>query len=1194
MNSSKKYSDFKQIESRLKSKFYLIKAISFLMILLLLPFVGCKNREGKSLFELVSPNSSKIVFNNVITETDSLNILTYEYIYNGGGVAIADFDNDGLEDVFFSGNMVENALYKNLGNLKFEDITATSGVAAKDRWCTGVNIIDINQDGKKDIYITTTKHEDANLRKNLLYINTSEGNNISFEEKAEEYGIADTSYSMNAIFFDYDNDGDLDLLIINNKLLERNDVSTYKRGKNSKESGRVDKLFRNDFDSIRGHAYFTDVSDAAGIVYEGFSLGVNVCDINNDGWKDIYITNDFITNDLLYINNQDGTFSNKLSDYIKHTSFSAMGNDIADINNDGLPDIIALDMLPETNYRKKTMLGPNNYTSYINNISYGYTHQHIRNTLQLNMGLNPSKSHPVFSEIAMLSGIEATDWSWAPLVADFDNDGFRDIIITNGFPRDITDRDFMEYQANDGFYVDNTTLLSKIPEVKLTNYAYRNKGNLQFENVTTEWGITLPTFSNGGAYADLDNDGDLDYIVNNINDIAHIYENKSKNSNYVKLTIIGEKPNIDGIGTIIKYTGPSISSVYEHSLSRGYLSSVTPTVNIGLGTDSLVNLEIIWPDNTVSLVENVKANQTLILDKSKLDVIDKTQNGGLQVNSLLQPIFDMVKDTCREIDFNDFNIDPLLIKKLSNTGQGIAVGDINQDGDDDFYIAGSRGYHGKLYLSSNTGYKSSVIQPNAVKEETSPVFVDIDGDGDLDLYIGCGSIESTENDNSLQDILLLNENGVFKDVSHLLPQSNTITKTVEVADYDQDGDFDLFIGKGHQLNKYPRSSSSYVLVNNSTKDKITLTPDEKPFQNLDMLVSDALWTDMDGDNDLDLIVVGDFTGIMLFENVQGKLTLASDHPLTSHTGFWNSINGADLDGDGDIDYVIGNFGWNNLIRPSQERPLRIYAKDFDGNSSMDFLPTTYFLNTKSAMEETTFNVKGDLVKELNFLRKKYLYHKNLALAPIDSIITNDMKIEAIINQVITFSSIVLINKGNKNFEIQQLPVQSQFSPIYGILLEDFDQDGKIDILYQGNNYGIEVGMGRMDAGYGGLLKNMGNLEFKYIAPYQSGFFADGEFRSISTMVKQNQSYTISTQINGPISFYASTFKDQKVHNIPRDIKSIQYFDKDDQLIYVLENYQTAGYLSQPSSTKIWPFNAVKAKLKGNKNEEIIKYANELQ
>lgn len=1167
---------------------------TILFSILLFGISGCE-KKSPTLFELVSEKKSGITFKNVITESDSLNILTYEYIYNGGGVAIADFDNDGLEDIYFTGNMVNNALYRNKGEMKFEDITSSAGVSAEGLWCSGVNIVDINLDGKKDIYVTVTKNPDSEKRKNLLYINETVGDKISFSEKASEYGVADTSFSMNSIFFDYDNDGDLDLLVINNKLLERNDVSTYKRELHAKESGRVDKLFRNDFDNKKGHAFFTDVSEQAGIVYEGFSLGVNICDINNDGWKDIYITNDFISNDLLYINNQDGTFSNKLSEYIKHTSFSAMGNDISDINNDGKPDIIALDMLPESNYRKKTMVAPNNYTNYINNLTFGYTHQHVRNTLQINMGVDPYKKHPVFSEIAMLSGIEATDWSWAPLIADFDLDGYRDIIITNGFPKDITDRDFMEYKANDGFYVENSTLLTAIPEVKLTNYAYRNKGNLQFENVTGNWGIRLPSFSNGGAYADLDNDGDLDYIVNNINDFAHLYENKvdKNNKNYIKLEIKGDKSNPDGIGTIINYESKNIKSSYEHSPSRGYLSTVTSKVLIGLGSDSTVNLKILWPDGTASEIKNAKANQTLIVNKNELQQTEmKLNTDHNEGQTIFRKLSDITSDSTKEIDFNDYNIDPLLIKKLSNKGQGIAVADVNKDGDDDFYIAGSRGYAGKIFLSVNGKYRPDVIQKNVEKEENAPVFIDIDNDGDLDLYIGCGSIEYPENDDALQDVLLINNNGNFTDQSSYLPQSNTITSSVKICDYDEDGDHDLFIGAGHKLNQYPKSEDSYILNNESISGNVKLTRELNPFKGLNMLVSDALWTDVDGDDDFDLMVTGELMGIYIFENKNGIFTFLKDHNLLKQTGFWNSINGADLDGDGDTDYILGNIGLNNIIRTNEKRPLRIYSKDFDGNNSYDFIPTTYFLDSKSKLSETTLHVKGDLTKELNYFRKRYLYHKDLGNAPIDSIINKEMRNNASITEIINCNSIILKNNGNKNFEIINLPLKVQFSPVYGIYPEDFDGDGKIDLLYQGNNYGIELGMGRMDAGYGGLLKNNGDFKFTLVDFDQSGFVADGEFRSISKIYTKNKFSLISTQINGPISFF-SLKNPEKIYIVPNTVKKLKYYDKNNKLIFMSENYQTSGYLSQYSQKKVWPVKAVKIEMTDLKNKKIVKNQNEI-
>ena len=1154
-------------------------------------FAGCKLGE-KPLFEKITETKSKIVFNNLIIENDSLNILDYEFLYNGGGVAVADFDNDGLEDVFFTGSSVGNALYKNKGNFEFEDISGQAGIVASEYWCTGVTIVDINQDGKKDIYVSTSKHSSPDLRKNLLFINTTQNGKISFEEKATEYGVADTSHTMNAIFFDYDNDADLDLFVMNNKIFDRNDVTIYKKERIAKFTGRVDKLYRNDYDSAKGHAYFTDVSEEAGIIYDGFSLAVNICDINNDGWKDIYVSNDFISNDLLYINNQNGTFSNKINDYLNHTCFSAMGNDIADINNDGLRDIIALDMLPETNFRKKTMLAPNNYNNYLNNLSFGYSHQYVRNVLQLNRGNCPEKNHPIFSEIGMVAGIEATDWSWAPLVADFDKDGLRDLIITNGFPKDITDRDFMDYKANNEMFLSKKDVLAQIPEVKLTNYAYKNNGNLRFSNVSKEWGITVPSFSTGAAYADLDNDGDLDYITNNINDFAHVYKNNSNNNknNYLKINLNGEQPNIDAIGTIINYKTKTFESTYEHSPARGYLSVMSETVFIGLGSDLAVSLEIIWPDGKKTFIKDAAANQTLEINKNSAKEADT-----LLTNDDLNQIFyqnGIVADTCFEVDFNDFNVDPLLIKKLSNIGQGIAAGDINNDGNEDFYIAGSRGFSGRLFISNQNQYTIQKLPIDINKKENHPVFFDIDMDGDLDLYIGCGSIEYSINDTLLSDILFINDNGTFKDYSHLLPKDYTITKTVKVADYNNDGDLDIFVGKGHKFNSYPLSETSYLLINESKKDVVKLRKDSNFFNNINMLVSDALWTDTDNDTDLDLMVVGDYTGIFIFENKDGKLILDKNNKLNEHKGFWNSIHGADLDGDGDIDYILGNIGLNNLIKASPNRPFRVYSKDFDDNGSYDFIPTTHYLDVKNKLKEVTYHVKGDVIKELNSFRKLYLFNKDYALKPITSVLHSEMLKNALINEVNITTSIILINEGNKSFKLKELPIEAQFAPIYGIAVEDINQDNKIDIIFQGNNYGIETGTGRMDASYGGILINNGNFEFKSLKPVESGFCMRGEHRVLTPFAFNGSISYISSQIDGPTSFFSKKNIERPLLFIPTDVQKIVFKDSKENIISVRENYITVGYLTQGSRYVAWPKNATKAVYKyANKNDSVISFDN---
>jgi hypothetical protein len=557
-----------------------------LQVLIMLPvfsqlMFSC-TREKKTLFTLLDPAYTSIGFSNRIFENDSVNIIDNEYVYNGGGVAIGDFNNDGLQDVYLTGNMVSNRLYLNKGNMHFSDITSASKATGEGRWCSGVALVDINNDGLLDIYVCATFKNNPAARANMLYVN--QGMNKeglpSFKGMAEAYGIADTTQTTNAAFFDYDRDGDLDLYVLVDRLEPDHYPNKYKYTVTDGSSSSTGRLYRNDWSDSLKHPVFSNVSKQAGILTEGYGLGVHIADINKDGWPDIYVTNDYISNDILYINNRNGTFTDRARDYLKHTSFSAMGNDIADINNDGLQDIIALDMLPEDNLRKKMMLNPNNYSSYINIKEYNYQHQYVRNTVQLNMGFSPgadSVKHPLFGDIAFYSGLSSTDWSWAPLVADFDNDGFRDVIITNGFPRDVTDHDFIAYRTNTKNYAPKEMLLEQIPAVKLRNYAFRNNGDLTFSNVTADWGIELPSFSNGAAYADLDNDGDLDYIVNNINDSAHVYRNnlesrKNNSSNFLRIRLKNEKGNEEGLGTFVEIRyGDGKMQVHEQTPYRGYI-----------------------------------------------------------------------------------------------------------------------------------------------------------------------------------------------------------------------------------------------------------------------------------------------------------------------------------------------------------------------------------------------------------------------------------------------------------------------------------------------------------------------------------------------------------------------------------------------------------------------------------------------
>jgi enediyne biosynthesis protein E4 len=1157
----------------------------FLYFAIFIFLVSCSKKE-ETVFDLLDSSQTNVTFNNKITDSDTFNILNYEYIYNGGGVALADFNNDGLDDIFFTGNMVSNEIYLNKGKLQFENVTKTSGITS-NRWCSGVNIVDINQDGKKDIFVTVTTNAHSTDSRDLLYINQSAGKDIKFVEQAQAYGLADSSYSTNAAFFDYDNDGDLDMYLLNNKMNTK-DVSRYSIPKNDRASGKVDKLFRNDLDMVKGHPVFTDVSEKAGINIEGYSLGINIVDINLDGWQDIYISNDFLSNNIFFINNKNGTFTNRLSEILMHTSFSEMGNDIVDINNDGLNDIFAVDMLPYDNYRRKTMLAPNSYFSYQSNNDYQYTHQLVRNTLQLNRG-SIGDQLPTFSDVACLSGLEATDWSWTPMVADFDADGLKDVIITNGFPKDITDKDFADYRSEYHNFISAKDMLSKVPEVKLKNFAFKNKGDLTFENVSTAWGITQPTFSNGAAYSDLDKDGDLDYVVNNINDIAHIYKNNTadrKKTNYIKINLKAESPNQDAIGAVINYRTKNLQSTYHHNPGRGYLSTVSHEIFIGLGQDSLVDIDVIWPGGLLQKFPQIKSGQTynLAMDKakcSKYDYSAKSDSTIFFAESIIP------RDTMKEYDNIDYNSDPLLFKKLSNLGPGIAVGDVNGDKLEDYYVTGGKGANGLLYLQSPSGFKSRMLKEAPVdREELSPLFLDIDMDGDLDLYIGCGSIEYNEADPNLKDLLMINDGrGNFIEMSASLPVPNINTACVKASDYDDDGDVDLFIGGKSIPTKYPSAEVSFIIKNNSKPGNLSFTVDKSSFDQNKMMVSDALWTDYDNDNKTDLIVVGEYNSVQIYKNINNHLILQKGTGVEDKYGLFNSINGGDFDNDGDIDYVIGNYGLNGILQASEKYPINIYAKDFDNNGSYDFIPTFYIVNNTGQMKEAPFHVKGDLTKELNGFRKKFINYSKLGLSPIDSIITPDMRKGAKILQANYLSSAIMINNGKGKFTIQALPQIAQVSPIYGSMVEDFDLDGNLDIICIGNNYGTELTTGRLDAGKGLYLRGNGNGTFLPIPYNRSGLNLPYDSRNLTSISigSSKLSYVLTNYREGTLGLKTKLV--YKLFSLPKGCKKYVLKDINDKIIKYSEYYMGSGSQSQKSSFISLPRNT--AKIIIGKEEKVI-------
>ncbi len=1062
----------------------------------------CKEPEEK-LFRSVPSSESGITFTNTITVGDSLSVLDSEYLYNGGGVAIGDINNDGLPDIYFSGNMTSCRLYVNKGNLTFEDITEKANVGTT-KWANGVTMVDINQDGFKDIYVSVggTKTTPEKERTNLLFINNGDA---TFTESAARYGLADSGYGIHSAFFDYDLDGDLDMYLLRNSFVNYHRNMSKPKLING-EAASTDKLFRNN-----GDLTFSDVSAEAGILIEGFGLGVEVSDINDDGWPDIYVANDFITNDLLYINNHDGTFSNRAAAYLKHQTFNGMGTDVADYNNDGNVDIVVLDMLPRENKRWKLTSRGNTYDEFQNGIKNGYEHQYIRNTLQLNNG------NGTFSEIGQIAGIEATEWSWSALFADYDNDGLKDLFISNGYRQDIINLDFIVYgdkeqsmgldPADDK---ERQALLNELPGIKIHNYMYKNKGDLTFSDESDAWGMSEPTYSNGAAYGDLDNDGDLDLVINNIDEVALIMESrlsqtrKPTPSNHLRVTFTGPDTNREGLGTKVYIRNNGTIQYQYFSPFKGYLSTVESCLHFGLGAlEQADSLEVWWPDGKYQLLQNVKANQVVALD----------YRSAVTVNRPVRPapatIFEEVKEggidyVHRENTFVDFKLQPTLPHMHSRGGPGIAVGDVDGDHREDLYIGGATGSSGAFFLQQPDGRfaRKTLTGRDSIYEETGVLLFDADNDNDLDLYAVSGGAEHPKDSEAYQDQLYLNDgSGTFTHATNALPQIRQSGSSVVAADYDRDGDLDLFVGGRIIPKEYPMPAASFLLRNDSKGEtcKFTdVTAEVEGLQNTGLVCS-ALWTDYDNDGWMDLMVAGEFMPITFYHNDNGKLVNATDDSGLDHTsGWWNSLVAGDFDNDGDTDYVAGNQGLNSHFRATDKEPLCIHASDFNKDGRLDPV-MSYYVEGKRYVGHS----RDNLIDQINSIRARFRTYTDYANVTFEeSFLPEELK-EAFVVCSERFESSYLENLGEGRFKIHALPLRVQFAPVFGMTAGDYNGDGFLDVLLVGNSYAPEISSGRDDASIGLYLKGDGKGNFVPVDVLQSGFMADRDAKGMAKLILED-------------------------------------------------------------------------------------------
>ena len=1075
-----------------------------LLVLALTMVAGCEERtEGPAasptLFEALDPAATGVSFANELPESAEFNILNYLYYYNGGGVAAGDVDNDGLVDLYFTSNLERDRLYRNRGDYRFEDVTEKAGVGGAEGWTSGVTMADVNGDGWLDIYVSGVTYLVMRGR-NVLYVNDGDG---TFTDRTEQYGLGHVGYSVQALFVDYDLDGDLDMYLLNNSTHTERGVS--RRPQRTVRHPRAgDRLFRND------GGRFTDVSAAAGIHggVEGYGLGVVASDFDLDGCPDLFVTNDFQENDFLYRNNCDGTFTESIATAMGHTSRFSMGVDAADFDNDGRPDLMVVDMLPEQEEILKTSANAESFDLYNLRLQAGYHPQFARNTLQLNRGGGR------FSDIAFLAGVHATDWSWAPLFADLDDDGHKDLFITNGIYRRPNDLDYINFVGNaavqtslaKGIGREDLALLRQMPRVPLANYAWRNNGDLTFRDMADAWGLAQPGFSNGAVYVDLNNSGALDLVVNNVNAPASIYRSRVRERtphHWLRIRLQGEGRNTAGIGAKVTVRHGATRQMLEQFPTRGFQSSVDPRLHVGLGSSSVVDtLTVVWPDRRTQTLTQVAVDRELVLSQR-----DAALPVRARVAPATRPLFTPVGDRMgldfrhRENTFFDWNREPLMPHRLSTEGPALAVGDVNGDSLDDVYVGGAKGQASQLFIQQRSGRFRAASAPelaaDSLSEDVDALFFDADGDEDLDLYVVSGGNEYWEVHEELRDRLYLNDGaGGFRRATDALPDSRENGSCVTAGDYDGDGDLDLFVGSRVVSRRYGLVPRSQLLQNDGTGRFTDVTRDKGG----DALaaagmVSSAAWLDYDGDRRLDLIVVGEWMPVRVFRQEDGRFVERTrEAGFASSNGWWNVVKAADLNGDGRPDLVLGNLGLNSYLRASPREPARLHVHDFGQNGTIEQILTFH----KNGVSYPLAG-RDELVRLMPQLRSRYPTYREFGASRLEDIFPASELKAAEVREAHGFASAVAINDGRGSFALRPLPAEAQFAPVYAALAEDFDGDGAVDLLLGGNFHGVTPTLGRYDASYGLVLRGDGTGRFRALDPGESGLLIEGQTRELRSL-----------------------------------------------------------------------------------------------